>query len=259
MKYAMKAGFIALVSFGAVGALGNGIARAQVGSALSNNPMMHQSRAIQSGIDDIQRRADKESAPRTVKDVEKGLEDADPKVRVESLNKLRFLEDSKVNDLLLKGLADSDTRVKIKAIDILGARQVTDAVPPMSQYLFLRSTEPVVKLHLVAALGRIGDSRGVLPVMQILQQSKDERSRGTAVFALGEIGDMRASDLLTQVATDDESTMVRRLAQEALEKVDGEIPTAHKVVAADSEKKFMPTDQRLSKMRQMDAELHRVR
>jgi len=260
MKLVRRAGLMLAMAVGCATLSIANVSYAQVGSPLSSNPMMHQSRAIQSGIDDIQRRADKETAPRTIKDVKKGMEDADPNVRVSSLNKLRYLQEPETNDILLSGLADSDTRVKIKAIDLLGARQTTDAVPAMSQYLFLRSTEAVVRVHLVAALGRIGDARAALPVMQFLQESKDERSRGTAVFALGEIGDARASDLLTQVATDDSSTMVRRLAQEAIEKVEGEIPSNNKKVAeASRDKRSIPTDERLSKLRKIDAELHKVR
>lgn len=232
------------------------IGRAQVGSALGNNPLLHQTNN-RAGVDDVRARADKEGGPRIVKDVKKAMQDVDPKTRVEGLNKLRFLQEAEVTDILLSGLTDPDVRVKVKAIDILGARQATEASPVMGQYLFLRSTEPVVKLHLVAALGRIGDARGALPVMQYLQEMDDERARGTAVFALGEIGDARASDALTQAATEDKSPMVRRLAQEALEKIEGELPVQHpKQTAQEDKEKIEPTDQRLSKLRAIDAEIH---
>lgn len=233
------------------------VARAQVGSPLTNDRRVLQSNN-RPGIDDVSRHAEKGDSQRIIKDVKKGMLDADPKVRVASLSKLRFLDSPEATDILLQGLVDSDTRVKIKAIDILGARQVTDAVPVMSQYLFLRSTEAVVKIHLIAALGRIGDERGTLPVMQYLKETADERSRGTAVFALGELGDARAGDVLSTAATEDRSPMVRRLAQEALEKIEGELPTAHarEVAIAKEDKKFEPTDQRLSKLRQIDLQLH---
>jgi len=45
-------------------------------------------------------------------------------------------------------MSDPDVRVKVKAIDILGAREANAAVSTMSRMLFLRSTEPIVKLHL---------------------------------------------------------------------------------------------------------------
>jgi len=228
------------------------VARAQLGSA-GRNPMMKSN----DQMDDSGRRGGKETDENVVRDATKGMDDASPKVRIDALNKLRFVHSAKAVDLLMKGLTDPDVRVKVKAIDILGARQTTEAVPSMCQYLFLRSTEPVVKLHITAALGRIGDARGVLPVMQYLSESTDERERGTAVYALGEIGDAQADDLLTKTATDDPSPTVRRLAQESLEKIQGELPIQRVVQAAKTDRKLTPTDERLSKLREMDAEMHK--
>jgi HEAT repeat protein len=228
------------------------LARAQYGP-IGKNPMLRGN----DQMDDSGRRAGKETDENIIRDATKAMEDASPKVRVDALNKIRFVHSAKVLDLLMRGLADPDVRVKVKAVDILGARQITEAVPSMCQYLFLRSTEPVVKLHIAAALGRIGDARGALPVMQYLQESGEERGRGTAVYALGEIGDSQANELLTKTATDDPSPMVRRLAQEALEKIQGELPIQRVVQAAKSDRKLMPTDERLSKLREMDAELNK--
>ncbi len=148
-------------------------------------------------------------------------------------------------------------RVKVKAIDILGAREANAAVSTMSRMLFLRSTEPIVKLHLIAAVGRIGDSQATLPVMQYLGEDQDERGRGTAVFALGEIGSDAAVPLLNKVIAEDQSPMVQRLAKEALQKIDGELPTERiKDVASDSTKqKLQPTDQKLDKIREMDRKM----
>src|SRR5271155_3030396 len=205
-----------------------------LGSALSSNPMSHQGQ-VKPGVDDMQGNAATETPFKIIKDVELGLKDADPNVRVTELQRLRFLQDPKVNQILTNSLSDPDVRVKIKAIDILGAREANDAVTPMSTMLFLRSTEPIVKLHLVAALGRIGDSQGTLPIMQYLGEDQDERGRGTAVFALGEIGSDKANPLLTEVVAQDQSPMVRRLAKEALQKIDGEMPTERaKTVAANT-------------------------
>ena len=196
---------------------------------------------------------DRNKSEHDLKAAEKGLGDADPRVRVEALRQLRSVEDPKAEFLLLRALSDPDSRVRVKAIDILGAHGNTDATAPMSQFLFLRSTEPVVKLHIAAALGRIGDPKATRPIIHYLEETRDERARGTAVFALGEIGDSSANDALSTTATDDPSPMVRRLAQEAIEKIDGEIPNTHPVSTT---KEMIPTDQRLSKMRQMDLELN---
>jgi HEAT repeat protein len=198
------------------------------------------------------------SPDQLIQDAKKGMADADPRVRAEALDKLRDVNDPKAQEMLIEGLTDPDIRVKIRAIDILGAQQATLAVPLMTQQLFLRETQPVVKLHIVAALGRIGDSRGTLPIVGYLKEAPDDSARGTAVFALGEIGDPHASDTLVQTVTNDKNPMVRKLAQESLEKIDGELPTVHSEQTAKTDSRLIPTDQRLSKMREVDEEMQKL-
>ncbi|HUA35716.1 MAG TPA: HEAT repeat domain-containing protein [Candidatus Binataceae bacterium] len=223
-----------------------------LGSAMSSNAMSHQGQ-VRPGVDDIASQAAQETPFKIIKDVKLGLKDADPNVRVSELIKLRNLRDPEVDPILMQSMADPDIRVKMKAIDILGARECNASVTQMSQMLFLRSTEPIVKLHLVAALGRIGDSQGTVPIMQYMAEDQDEKARGTAVFALGEIGSDQCAPLLRRVSDEDQSQMVRRLANEALKKVDGELPTerAREVAQTDKSKDALePTDQRLAKMRE---------
>lgn len=244
-----------------------GLAHAQyggtgMGSALSADPMSHQGK-VQAGIDDMQNRVSQETPFKVIKDVKQGLKDADPNVRVQELKKLRTLQDPEVNKILMDTLSDPDIRVKIKAVDLLGARQANEGVAPISQMLFLRSTEPLVKLHAAAALGRIGDARGTIPVMEYLEEQTaagdDDRARGTAVFALGEIGSDKATELLSNVANNDHSEMVRRLAQEAIEKIDGELPTQHSTqLAAQKAKMVQPTDEKLAKLREFDQKLQEM-
>jgi HEAT repeats len=199
------------------------------------------------------------SPDQLMQDAKKGMADADPRVRAEALDKLRGVNDPKAQEMLIEGLTDPDIRVKIRAIDLLGAQQATASVPLMTQQLFLRETQAVVKLHIVAALGRIGDSRGTLPVVGYLKEASDDQSRGTAVFALGEIGDPHATDVLVQTVTNDRNPMVRKLAQESLEKIDGELPTAHsEQQTAQTDQRLIPTDQRLSKMREVDREMQKL-
>jgi len=192
-----------------------------------------------------------------LKEAKRKITDADPRVRAEGLEKLRYVADSaEANELLFRGLNDSDVRVRIKAIDILGARSSNDAVPPMAQDLFLRATPAIEKLHLVAALGRIGDNRGTLPVIEYVDETDETANRGTAVFALGEIGDPRANDTLIGIVKNDKSGMVRKLAEEALEKIDGELPSKHsETLAKENNKGPEPADQKLAKMRENDYEM----
>jgi HEAT repeat protein len=196
-----------------------------------------------------------------IKQAKERIADADPRVRVEGLEKLRYVANQTDSLRLLDlGINDLDVRVRIKAIDVLGARGVSDAVPLMTQRLFLRQTPAIEKLHLVAALGRIGDARGTLPILEYLEETTDPDSRGTAVFALGEIGDPRANDTLIQIVQNDKSAMVRRLAQEALEKIDGELPNHHQEeLEAERKKELEPTDQKLAQLRALDAELEKAK
>ncbi len=126
--------------------------------------------------------------------------------------------------------------------------------------LFLRSTEPAVRLHAVAALGRIGDSHGALPIIQYLEGETDDQARGTAVFALGEIGNDKATPILIKCADEDPSPMVRRLSKEALQKVDGELPTEHSQMIAAKKKPSgpTPTDQKLAKLREVDQKIQEM-
>jgi HEAT repeat protein len=233
-----------------------------MGSALSADPMSHQGK-VQAGIDDMRNRVETESSFKIIKDVKLGLKDADPNVRVQELKKLRNLDDPEVNKILMDTLSDPDIRVKIKAVDLLGARQANEGVSPMSQLLFLRSTEPLLKLHAAAALGRIGDARGTIPVMEYLQDETaagdDDSARGTAVFALGEIGSDKANELLSRVVSSDKSDMVRRLAQEAIEKIDGELPSQHSTqIAAQKAKLVQPADEKLAKLREFDKKMQEM-
>ena len=226
-----------------------------MGSALSADPMSHQGK-VEAGVDDVTKRAAAESPFKIIKDVKLGLKDADPNVRVQELKKLRNLDDPEVNKILIDSVSDPDIRVKIKAVDLLGARQANESVSPISQLLFLRSTEPLLKLHAAAALGRIGDARGTIPVMEYIEEESkadnDDRARGTGVFALGEIGNDRATELLSHVAANDHSDMVRKLAQEAIEKIDGELPTQHSTMLAATKSTVETTDQKLAKIRAFD-------
>ncbi len=195
------------------------------------------------------------TADESIRDAKRKFADADPRVRVQGLEGLRFVDSMDANEILFRGISDPDVRVRIKAIDVLGARGVADAVPIMSQELFLRETPAVEKLHLVASLGRIGDQRGAMPIINYLKETDDADSRGTAVYALGEIGDPAANDSLIQIVSNDPSPKVRKLAREAIEKIDGELPSRHQAVVEAGKQKDIATDEKLAKLRQMDEEM----
>lgn len=140
----------------------------------------------------------------------------------ERLQAVRSLGDSKEEkavEYLVQAVGDSDARVSAKAIDMLGHMRATEAAPVLIQYLFLRTTDPQLKALILAALGKIGDDRAARPIVEFLQRDLDKATRGTGLFALGEIGSTDAEGALSWAAANDTDGHLRRLANEALVKV----------------------------------------
>jgi HEAT repeat protein len=120
---------------------------------------------------------------------------------------------------LIAALGDPDMRVEAKTVDVLGELRATDATVVLIQHLFLRTTEPQMKQRILAALGKIGDERAAKPIVEFLQRDLDSATRGTAIYALGDIGSPDALETLEQLGQTDSDPTVRRLAYEAANKV----------------------------------------
>ena len=144
-------------------------------------------------------------------------EDADE--RLQAVRNLGESKDGKAVEYLVQAVGDTDVRVKAKAIDMLGMMRATDATPVLIQYLFLRTTDKQMKSLILAALGKIGDERAARPISEFLQRDLDSHTKGTAIFALGEIGSTESEGPLSTVAAMETDRTLRRLANEALIKV----------------------------------------
>jgi hypothetical protein len=142
----------------------------------------------------------------------------DPEQRLEAVRSLEESKDPKAIEYLVQALGDPDMRIKAKAIDALGNLRATDATPVLVQHLFLRETEASVKRRILASLGKIGDARAAAPIVEFLQRDLDPATRGTAIFALGEIGAPEALPVLETVQQGEDASL-RRLAGEAIAKV----------------------------------------
>lgn len=147
------------------------------------------------------------------------LSDPDADKRLEGVRQLAASRDRKAVEYLIQSLGDSDLRIRVKAVGALGEMRAADATPVLVQHLFLRTSEPQMKQRILAALGKIGDPRAARPIMEFLQLDLDEAMRGTAIYALGEIGAGEAVGLLEHIANADADATVRRLAREAIAKV----------------------------------------
>ena len=167
----------------------------------------------------IRERYDKSTKGTSIDDFVKKLNSEDAEKRLEGVKSLSDSKDNKAIEYLIQATGDSDIRVQAKAIGALGDLRATDATPVLIQYLSRRTVENNLKQLILAALGKIGDARAARPIMEFLQRDLDPATRGTAIFALGEISAPESTDTLSKLAQSDDDQTVRRLANEALAKV----------------------------------------
>lgn len=147
------------------------------------------------------------------------LHNEDPAVRLFAVQQLALSKDTKAIQYLIDACADVDTRVKLKAIDSLGTMRANGATPSLVQMLYLRESEPWLKQRVLVALGKIGDNRAARPVADLITRENDRRTVGTAIFALGEIGDTDTIAALEKMAEDSEDPTIDRLAGDAIAKI----------------------------------------
>lgn len=147
------------------------------------------------------------------------LNNADPDQRLEAVRQLAASRDRKAVEYLIQSLGDSDLRVRVKAVEALGELRASEATQVLVQQLFLRSSEAAMKQRILAALGKIGDARAVRPIVEFLQLDLDPATRGTAIYALGDIGSDECLDTLQKIAASDQDPTIRRIANEAAAKV----------------------------------------
>ena len=151
----------------------------------------------------------------------------------------------RVDDLLID-LKDNDSTVRWQAAQDLGETGDARAVEPLIEAL--KDENGAVRLEATCSLGTIGDARAVEPLIEVLDNgSSDARDcaayglekignasveslilalkdkgfnvRYSASEILGDIGDVRAIEELSNVALNDENSDVRAAAKEALEKL----------------------------------------
>lgn len=142
-----------------------------------------------------------------------------PETRLEAVKSLGDSKDPKAIEHLLNATADLDIRVKIKAIDYLGTLKATDATPVLVQQLFLRDVGLGVKQKVLVALGKIGDPRGAEPILEFLKRDLDPQTKGTALFALRDVGNDNTLPFLDNLAHSEPFPPLRRIAAEAAQDI----------------------------------------
>lgn len=149
----------------------------------------------------------------------RNLDSDDPIERIAAVKSLGDSNDEKALEYLIQAVGDPDIRVQAKAIEMLGRMRASEATPVLVQHLFLRTTEEKLKRRLLAALAEIGDLDAAPSILEFLERDLDATTRGTAIYALGDIGAPNSEEPLREIAANEANATLQRLAREALAKV----------------------------------------
>ena len=129
-------------------------------------------------------------------------------------------------------LNDPEADVKAAAADALGGLHLGEAFDDLKQ-LYNSSSDWIVQLSIVAALGELGNP-DAFELLQEALQSNNELIQTTAISALGELGDQRAVPIVTSYISHPDWQIRYRVVQ-ALERLDGpEARPALEVLAGDA-------------------------
>lgn len=143
------------------------------------------------------------------------IDDPNARVRYAAVSQLDSLgaqnPEVAYNILRDRLLHDSEADVQAAAADSLGALKMTEAFEDL-QALYHSTEEWLVKFSIVAALGELGDPRSFDLLTEALN-SGNELVKTAAVGALGELGDARAIPLLLPLATDEDWQIRYRVVQ----------------------------------------------
>jgi HEAT repeat protein len=175
--------------------------------------------SAQISADQVRQRYDRQTKGGNIDEFARQLNSEDATERLQGLRSMSESNDPKAVEYLVQALGDPDMRIKAKAIDACGSLRATDATPVLIQQLFLRGTDEEVKRRILAALGKIGDARAAKPIQEFLSRDLDHATRGTAVFALGEIADPESVEFLQTVERTEPHPTIKRIAREAQAKI----------------------------------------
>lgn len=114
---------------------------------------------------------------------------------------------------------DPEPDVQAAAADCLGALKLTEAFEDLLQ-LYHSTPEWLVKFSIVATLGELGDPRSFDLLSEALQSDND-LVQTAAISSLGELGESRAVELLVPYATNSDWQIRYRVVQ-AMNNLDGD-------------------------------------
>ena len=128
------------------------------------------------------------------------------------LGKIGVERDDVVEGLLNHVDAESNPSLQKATLKALGEMGAEDAVQPIANQL--ASESPDSRSAAARALGLIGDTRAIDPLAEILETDDDDAVRGSAAWALNQIGTEAALEAVTEYA-DDRAYLVQTEAKKA--------------------------------------------
>lgn len=168
----------------------------------------------------VQQRYKEASQGKSIDDYTKRLNDSDPATRLEAVKNLGESGSNDAIEYLIQATGDPDEGVMIKAIDYLGKLRATAATQILVQKLFMKDVPVPVQQRILVSLGRMGDVRAAGSIAEYMDRDIDPETKGTAIFALGEIGDHASIAKLQTIQTDPANDAhMQRLAGEAVAKI----------------------------------------
>ena len=168
----------------------------------------------------VQQRYKEASSGKSIDDFTKRLQSDKPEERLDAVKSLGESGKPEAIEYLIQATGDPDQSVMIKAIDYLGKLRATAATQILVQKLFMRDVPVQVQQRILVSLGRMGDVRAAAPIAEYIGRDIDPETKGTAVFALGEIGDQASIPKLQEIQTTATDPHMQRLAGEAVAKID---------------------------------------
>ena len=130
-------------------------------------------------------------------DIAKNLSSPNPVVREDTAKIARNFGSDPVNAALLTALQDPSKTVRLNAVESLAELGVVGAAPPLAELLPVEA-EPEVQAAIIDTLGRLKDPVAV-PALVAWLDGHPEQPPLNAVWALGNIGDSSALDVLSRL------------------------------------------------------------
>jgi HEAT repeat protein len=147
--------------------------------------------------------------------IQSAIGDKNIRVRYAAVSQMSTLGTQNLSnalEVLLDSLRnDPEPDVKAAAADALGALKLTEALEDLEQ-LYNNTSEWLIQLSIVAALGEMGDPKA-FPILETALNSEHELIQTMAIGALGELGDKRALPLLLPYVSNADWQIRYRVAQ----------------------------------------------